>query len=85
MGAEKGAIIAVQAAISILILGAMVYLAVTEAAVPEWLVNLGLLIVGSWFAAGAVVSVQKRRIATRDLGTKLRQRDDGSWESVERD
>lgn len=85
MNAQSGAIIAVQAAVSVLLLALVAYLLVSGGTVPEWLVNLLLLVVGSWFAVGTVVAYRGRpRGDVPPAATKRLDRD-GHWRSLDID
>ncbi len=64
MGAEGWAVIAVQAALSIVLLVGALYLLASGVAVPDWMTNLLMLVVGSWFAVGSVLSGTKPLLYT---------------------
>ena len=83
MGVEGWAVIAVQAALSITLLVGALYLLASGVAVPDWLTNLLMLTVGSWFAAGAVMRVRNHRNRMNQTSMHIRQRDDGSWERID--
>ena len=77
------AVIAVQAAVSILLVLSAVYLLATGAEVPDWLTSLILLAVGSWFASGSAIRVVKYRTGKLNNAMRIRQRADGTWEQVD--
>ena len=83
MNNQGWAIIAVQAALSVLLVLCAVYLLATGAEVPDWLTSLILLGVGSWFASGSAIRVAKYRTGKLNNTMMLKQMENGNWERID--